>query len=109
MPLMCNKFVIQKIASAFTVRSMLRKLGLWLVALAMIAVGLCVTGFGQKYYRLGGAWVGGNPAYTWSCLFAPTDALGQTAAARPILSYFNTQFAGLLASFGADNLSDGNG
>ncbi len=36
---------------------------------------------------------------------APNDPLGQAAAARPILSYFNSQFAGLLASFGADNFS----
>jgi hypothetical protein len=42
-------------------------------------------------------------------LFAPSDPAGQTAAARPILRYFNAQFAGLLASFGANNLSDATG
>jgi len=31
------------------------------------------------------------------------------SAARPILKYFNAQFAGLLASFGADSLSDATG
>ena len=80
-----------------------------LVGAALITVTLCVTGFGQKHYQLGGAWVGGNPTYTWSVLFAPSDPTGQTAAARPILKYFNAQFAGLLASFGADNLSDATG
>jgi len=83
----------------------LKRLGIGLAAIAIVAGTLCVTGFGQRYYRLGGAWVGGNPTYTWSVLFAPSDPLGQAAAARPILSYFNGQFAGLLASFGADNLS----
>jgi hypothetical protein len=42
-------------------------------------------------------------------LFAPSDPLGQTAAARPILSYFQSQFAGLLVQFGADNISDATG
>ncbi len=86
-------------------RGVLRAVSIGLAGVALVAGTLCVTGFGQKYYRLGGAWVGGNPTYTWSCLFAPSDPLGQTAAARPILSYFNSQFAGLLASFGADSLS----
>jgi hypothetical protein len=88
-----------------TRRAGLKKLGASLAGIALLAGALCVTGFGQKYYRLGGGWVGGNSAYTWSVLFAPSDPLGQTAAARPVLSYFTNQFAGLLASFGADNLS----
>lgn len=90
-------------------RGGLNKLGLGLAGIALVAGALAVTGFGTKYYRLGGAWVGGNSMYTWSCFFAPSDPLGQTAAARPILKYFNGQFAGLLASFGADNLSDATG
>jgi len=90
-------------------RGVLCGLGVALAGMALAAGMLCVTGFGPKSYRLGGAWVGGNPTYTWSCLFAPSDPLGQTAAARPILKYFNNDFAGLLASFGADNLSDATG
>lgn len=90
-------------------RGSLKILGVSLAGVALLAGALCVTGFGPKNYRLGGAWVGGNPTYTWSVLFAPSDAAGQTAAARPILKYFNEQFAGLLASFGADNLSDATG
>jgi hypothetical protein len=90
-------------------RGLLKKLGLGLVAVALVAGALCVTGFGQKYYRLGGAWVGGNPTYTWSVMFAPSDPLGQSAAARTILRYFNDQFAGLLASFDANSLSDATG
>ncbi len=88
-----------------TRRKALKILGISLTGVTLVVGTLCVTGFGTKYYRIGGAWVGGNPAYTWSCLFAPSDPLGQTAAARPILSYFNGQFAGLLANFGADSLS----
>ena len=74
---------------------------------AALTVGtMCVTGFGQKYYRLGGAWIGGHPGFTWSAIQAPMDPLGQTCADRPIVKNFDAQFAGLLAAFGADNLSD---
>src|SRR5689334_15182367 len=97
------------LARRFIQRVGLKKVSLALVPIALIAGTLCVTGFGQRYYRIGGAWVGGNPAYTWSCLFAPSDPLGQTGAARPILSYFSSQFAGLLVQFGADNISDATG
>jgi hypothetical protein len=93
----------------FNVAKNLKKLSLGLAAVALIAGTLCVTGFGTVFHRLGGAWVGGSSTYTWSVMFAPMDPLGQTAAARPILKYFNAQFAGLLASFGADNLSDAAG
>jgi len=86
-----------------------KKTAVGLTVLVLVAGALCVTGFGQRNYQLGGGWVGENPAYTWSVLFAPSDPAGQTAAARPILKYFNAQFAGLLASFGADNLSDATG
>ncbi|HEY5910626.1 MAG TPA: hypothetical protein VJA21_08490 [Verrucomicrobiae bacterium] len=86
-----------------------KKLGLGLAGIALLAGTLCGTGFGQKYYRLGGAWVGGRPGFMWTSLTAPLDPLGQTAAARPILKYADAQFAGLLAAFGADNLSDATG
>jgi len=89
-----------------TRRKMLRRLGIGLAAVALLAGTLCVTGFGQKYYRLGGAWVGGHPGFTWSAIQAPMDPLGQTCCDRPIVKYFDAQFAGLLAAFGADNLSD---
>src|SRR5262245_35917925 len=86
-----------------------KKLSIALAVMAVLAGVLCATGFGPKSYRLGGGWVGGNALYTWSALFAPSDPLGQTAAVRPVLKYFGSQFAGLLSSFGADNLSDATG
>jgi len=98
---------IMKIGRRF---SILKKAGVALACGALLVAGtLCVTGFGTKYYRLGGSFVGGNSMYTWSVLFAPSDPLGQTAAARPILNYFNSTFSGLLASFGADSLSTATG
>jgi hypothetical protein len=97
--------LINRITELFKSNRPLRFAGIGLLGVALAAGTFCVTGFGQKYYRLGGGWVGGNSMYKWNCLFAPSDPLGQTAGARPILSYFNDQFAGLLASFGADNLS----
>lgn len=83
-----------------------KRLGLGLAGIALLAGTLCVTGFGPKYYRLGGAWVGGRPGFQWSALQAPLDPLGQTAAARPILKQSDASFAGLMAYYGADNLSD---
>jgi hypothetical protein len=90
----------------FTCRGGLKKLSLALAAIALVAGTLCVTGFGTKYYRLGGAWVGGHPGFTWSAIQAPMDPLGQTCCDRPIVKYYDAQFAGLLAAFGADSLSD---
>jgi len=98
-----------KVTHSITRRSAFKLLGAGVFGVAVLVGTLCVTGFGTKYYRLGGGWVGGNPTYTWSVLFAPSDPSGQTAAARPILRYFGSEFAGLLASFGADNLSDATG
>jgi hypothetical protein len=90
-------------------RPVLKVFGVAVLGIALVAGTLCITGFGTKYYRLGGGWVGGGSAYTWSVMFAPSDPLGQTAAARTILKYFNNQFSGLLASFGAENVSDATG
>ena len=87
-------------------RTTLKIVSLSLLGITLVAGTLCVTGFGQKYYRLGGAWVGGHPGFTWSALQTPMDALGLTGAARPMLKYYDAQFAGLLASFGAESLSD---
>ena len=108
---MNNKFdqMNKSLSQSSKRRVALRKFGIGLAGLALVAGALCVTGLGQKNYRLGGGWVGGNPTYTWSVLFAPSDPAGQTAAARPILKYFNDTFGGLLSSFGADNLSDATG
>jgi hypothetical protein len=108
---MNNRFneLTKMMTQRLTRRVGLKKLSVGLAAIALVAGTLCVTGFGTKYYRLGGGWVGGGANYTWSVLFAPSDPLGQTAGARVIVRYFNDQFAGLLASFGAENLSDGTG
>jgi hypothetical protein len=101
--------ITKSIDQSTTRRSGLKILSVGITVVALAAGALCVTGSGQRNYQLGGAWVGGSSTYTWSVLFAPSDPAGQTAAARPILKYFNNQFAGLLASFGADNLSDAAG
>ena len=87
-------------------RPVVKILSIGLVGLALVGGTLRVTGFGQVFFRLGGAWVGGHPGFTWSAIQAPMDPLGQTCAARPIVKYYDAQFAGLLASFGADSLSD---
>jgi len=98
--------LIRNLGGLFTRQGTFKELGVCLAGMALVAAALCATGFGQKYYRLGGAWVGGHPGFTWSAIQAPMDPLGQTCADRPILKYCDAQFAGLLAAFGADSLSD---
>ena len=97
---------LQNLMTQLTRRGALKSIILALVALGLVAATLTVTGFGTVYYRLGGAWVGGHTGFTWSAIQAPMDPLGQTCCDRPILKYYDAQFAGLLASFGADSLSD---
>lgn len=88
-------------------RPALKILSLGVLGAALVAGTLCVTGFGSAVgFRLGGAWVGGHPGFTWSAIQAPMDPFGQTCCDRPIVKYYDAQFAGLLASFGADSLSD---
>jgi hypothetical protein len=105
---MKNKFneLTKNLGRSFGQRRFVKILSVGLVGLALVGGTLCVTGFGQIYYRLGGAWVGGHQGFTWSAIQAPMDPLGQTCCDRPILKYYDAQFAGLLASFGADSLSD---
>jgi hypothetical protein len=105
---MNNKFnqLAKNLGGSAGRRPLVRILSLALIALALVAGTLCVTGWGTIFYRLGGAWVGGHPGFTWSAIQAPMDPLGQTCCDRPILKYYDAQFAGLLASFGADSLSD---
>jgi hypothetical protein len=97
------------LTQSITRRSALRKLAGGFAGLALIVGALCATGFGTKNYQISGGWIGGGSAYTWSVMFAPSDPAGQTAGARTILKYFNNQFAGLLAAFGAENVSDATG
>ena len=106
-----NKFdeLTKSLAQSVTRRGALKKFGVGLAGMALIAGTLCVCGFGTKNYQIGGGWVGGGSAYTWSVMFAPSDPAGQTAAARTILRNFNNQFSGLLASFGAETVSDATG
>src|SRR5262245_35976639 len=69
----------KSLARSVTCRAALKRFGVGLTGIALAAGALCVTGFGEKNYRLGGAWVGGSSIYTWSVLFAPSDPAGQTA------------------------------
>jgi hypothetical protein len=105
---MNNKLIeiIRNLMQPTVRRRALKVLSICLTGAALVAGALCVTGFGQNHYQLGGAWVGGGTRYIWSCMFSPSDPAGTTAAARPILKNFGDEFAGLLAAFGADNLSD---
>lgn len=98
--------VVQTLKQSLAGRGVVKKSGVGLAGLGLVAGALFVTGFGPKHYQVGGAWVGGGEQYIWSVMFSPSDPAGTTAAARPILKNFKSEFAGLLAAFGADSLSD---
>ena len=63
---------------------------------------------GQRQYKLGGAWVGhsASPAWTWNALQIPTNAEAREGALRVHFTSYGADVAGLIASFGADSLSD---
>ena len=108
---MNNQFdeLTKNLNQSVTRRAAWKKFGVAFACVALIAGAACVCGFGTKNYQIGGGWVGGGAAYTWSVMFAPSDPAGQTAAARTILRNFNNQFSGLLAAFGAETVSDATG
>ena len=81
-------------AEPLTRRAGLKKFTIGLAGVALMAGALCVTGFGQKHYQLGGAWVGGHPGFQWSAIQAPMDPLGQTCATRPISNTSMTRSRG---------------
>ncbi len=83
-----------------------------ILAAILAAAGLSVAWLGPGHYRLGGAFIG-EPARSggilWSAFQAPLDPAGKTAALRVSTYSWGSSFAGLLASCGADTVSEGIG
>jgi hypothetical protein len=63
---------------------------------------------GRRQYKLGGAWAGHSesPSWTWTALQIPTNPEGTEAALLLKFTSYGADVAGLVASFGADFLSD---
>ena len=85
----------------------------WSILAVILAVaGLSVAWNGQGQYRLGGGFIG-NPALSggmhWSAFQTPLDSDAKTAALRVNVYTWADSVAGLLASYGADTVSDGIG
>lgn len=77
------------------------------LAVLLIAVGASVGWKNQRQYQLGGGFIGNNGAGNiWNALQIPLDPEGRTAALRVNLTTYNADFAGLLAAFGADAVSE---
>ncbi len=57
-------------------------------------------------YQLGGAWIGSGGGIIWNAFQIPLDPAGRTAAIRVNSFTYGADFAGLLATFGADTLSE---
>jgi len=78
------------------------------IAVALVGfLGFAAASQGVPQYKLGGAFIGNNGAgNTWNALQIPLDPAGRTAALRVNLTNYNARFAGLLAGFGADTVSE---
>jgi hypothetical protein len=79
------------------------------LATLLAAAGVSVGWMNQRYYQLGGGWIGYGGGMTWSCLQIPLDPAGRTDAIRVKTTAYDANIAGLLAGFGANTLSDGVG
>ncbi len=78
-----------------------------------IAVGLAgllrvaAAGQDEPQYKLGGAFIGASgTGLTWNAFQIPLDPAGRTAALRVKITNYTPPFAGLLAKFGADTISE---
>ncbi len=72
----------------------------------LIAVGAVAGWSDQQQFRLGGAWVGSGGGGSWNAVQTPLDPSGRTAAGRVNIITYSAEFAGFLATFGADSVSD---
>lgn len=61
---------------------------------------------GQGQHKLGGAFIGSGGGIIWNAFQIPLDPAGRTAAIRVNGFTYGDDIAGLLASFGADGLSE---
>jgi len=89
-----------------------RRITHWGILAAMLIVVGATVGWkdqehSQRQYQLGGAFIGNNGAgSTWNALQIPLDPAGRTAAIRIRTTTYSADFAGLLAAFGADTLTE---
>ena len=78
-----------------------------ILATVLAVAGLSVAAsLGPNHYRLGGAWIGLGGGEIWNAFHVPLDAAGRTAAMRVNGFTYGADLAGLLATFGADTLSE---
>ncbi len=77
-----------------------------LLAVGVAATALSLAWMGHPRYRLGGCFVGGAPGNVWNALQIPLDPEGRTAAFRVNQVAYDENLAGLLAVFGAAQMSD---
>jgi len=76
-----------------------------MLAVVLVAAGLSLA-WNQHHYKLGGGFIGGNPGFTWNTVLIPLDPAGRMAADRAAMTRGGSEFADLLAAFGADTVSD---
>ena len=73
----------------------------------LIAVGASVAWNNEAQYKLGGSFIGNDgTGNIWNALQIPLDPAGRTAALRLKTVTYSADLAGLLATFGADTLTE---
>jgi hypothetical protein len=77
------------------------------LAVVLLAAGATVAGINQRQHQLGGGFLGNNGGGNiWSAFQIPLDPAGRTAAVRVNLATYGPDFAGLLANFGGDTVTE---
>ena len=77
-----------------------------MLAAVLAAAGLSVAWLDQPCYKLGGTFIGGGGGNVWNALQIPLDPAGRTATFRVNQVAYDENIAGLLAAFGATQMSD---
>jgi hypothetical protein len=92
---------------SFTTGLLKGRIARWSMFVAVLAAaGLSLAWMGHPQYRLGGAFIGSGGGIIWTACQTPLDPAGRTAAIRVNPITFGPDFAGLLATFGADGASE---
>jgi hypothetical protein len=95
---------------------MLSKKNMFVLAVGTAVVGLLTIAQtvaserGHGHYRLGGNWIGKSPGgVVWTAFHAPLDPEAQACASTVKYQSYGPEFAGLVAAYEGDTVSDSKG
>jgi hypothetical protein len=79
------------------------------LAVLLISVGATVGWQSERQYQLGGTFIGTSPGLVWHSVQTPMDPNGRTATLLVKSEAYDKGTADMLASFGANTLTEGVG